>query len=160
MADNKMEKIILPEVPVQESSPERIEVPASPEGLSENISDFRKGEKSKQELQKSSFRDALAKVSSLPKTGDSERQKKIDTILEDGLGEIFLKMPNVQQVTFKEEGERTVRKIDTLMSKAKVSAKKIFRLIKRWLAMIPGVNHFFLEQEAKIKTDRIMKINN
>jgi hypothetical protein len=37
-----------------------------------------------------------------------------------------------------------------------VSTKKIFVLIRAWLKIIPGVNRFFLEQEAKIKTDKIL----
>jgi len=27
-----------------------------------------------------------------------------------------------------------------------------------WLKLIPGVNKFFLEQEAKIKTDEVLKL--
>jgi hypothetical protein len=34
--------------------------------------------------------------------------------------------------------------------------KKILALIRDWLKLIPGVNRFFLEQEAKIKTDKIL----
>ena len=26
--------------------------------------------------------------------------------------------------------------------------------------MLPGINHFFLEQEAKIKTDRVIALKN
>jgi hypothetical protein len=28
----------------------------------------------------------------------------------------------------------------------------------QWLKLLPGVNRFFLEQEAKIKTDRIIHL--
>ena len=38
-------------------------------------------------------------------------------------------------------------------------AKKIFQLILEWLKLLPGINRFFLEQEAKIKTDRIIHLN-
>ena len=44
------------------------------------------------------------------------------------------------------------------MDKAKLKVKKVVNLIKKWLTMIPGVNKFFLEQEAKIKTDEIVKL--
>jgi len=33
-------------------------------------------------------------------------------------------------------------------------------LIKKWLLLIPGVNKYFLEQEAKIKADEIVKMKN
>ena len=43
-----------------------------------------------------------------------------------------------------------------MVSAAKVHSKKILKAIVGWLKMIPGVNKFFLEQEAKIKTDKIL----
>ena len=36
--------------------------------------------------------------------------------------------------------------------------KKIFELLLQWLKLLPGVNKFFLEQEAKIKVDQIMSL--
>jgi hypothetical protein len=44
------------------------------------------------------------------------------------------------------------------MDSAKFKVKAIVDLIKKWLAIIPGVNKFFLEQEAKIKTDQIIAL--
>jgi hypothetical protein len=32
------------------------------------------------------------------------------------------------------------------------------KLIREWLLIIPGVNKYFLEQEAKIKTDKIQQL--
>ncbi len=37
-----------------------------------------------------------------------------------------------------------------------MNGRKIFHWIHDWRAMIPKVNPFFLEQEAKIKTDAIL----
>ena len=54
------------------------------------------------------------------------------------------------------EGEKTASQIEALLEKGKDVAKKILHLIRQWLHKIPGVNKFFLEQESKIKTDRIM----
>ena len=67
-------------------------------------------------------------------------------------------MNNQEQVAFKKAGEETVAQIDVLLSETKLRINKIIDLIKKWLKMIPGVNKFFLEQEAKIKTDKIIKI--
>ena len=39
----------------------------------------------------------------------------------------------------------------------KVKVRDVVHLIREWLLVIPGVNAFFLEQEAKIKTDRILQ---
>ncbi|MCX6797932.1 MAG: hypothetical protein NTX66_01790, partial [Candidatus Falkowbacteria bacterium] len=87
-----------------------------------------------------------------------QRAAEIDKILADGLEDIFINLPPAEQQKFKLSGEATVAKINKLLEGAKVKVKKIVDLIRRWLATLPGVNRFFLEQEAKIKTDRIMRL--
>jgi len=82
--------------------------------------------------------------------------KKIESILEDGLGDMYLKMMPMEQEKFKIKGEETTNLIIRLMHQPKIKVKKVFELIKKWLKMIPGVNKFFLEQTAKIKTDKIL----
>ena len=72
--------------------------------------------------------------------------------------DIFKEMPPDKRQEFKIAGERTAREINNLLDQAKIKIKKIIGLIRRWLELIPGINKFFLEQEAKIKTDEIMKI--
>ena len=88
------------------------------------------------------------------------RVKAIDDILSAGLHEIYLNMNPAKQKEFKQVGEETVVKIAGLLEKAKVKVDKIIDLIRKWLKIIPGVNKFFLEQEAKIKADRIIKLKN
>jgi len=65
-----------------------------------------------------------------------------------------------KQKEFQVKGEETVKKINILLSEAKIKVNKIVDLIKRWLKLIPGVNKFFLEQETKLKVDKILKIKN
>ena len=91
-------------------------------------------------------------------TPDAERQKQIDQILSEGLDDVFLSLSQDDQVRFKEEGEKTALKINELLSKTKVKIKNIISLIKKWLKIIPKVNPYFLEQEAKIKADKIVKL--
>ena len=81
---------------------------------------------------------------------------RIESVLSEDLTDVFLKMSPVQQAAFKQKGEETAGKIQAILASAKVNAKKILDLIRDWLKMIPGVNKFFLEQDAKIKTDRLM----
>lgn len=101
-------------------------------------------------------------VSPLPSSQDWQvrRAQEIDKVLAEGLNDIFLKMDSRQQVDFKKAGEETVAKINNLLSETKIKVNRIIDLIKKWLKMIPGVNKFFLEQEAKIKTDKIVRIKN
>jgi hypothetical protein len=91
-------------------------------------------------------------------SSDLIRQKQIDAILSEGLNDIFLSMDTKQQKIFKEEGEKTTVKINLLLNSAKVKLKNIIDLIKNWLKLIPKVNPYFLEQEAKIKADKIIKL--
>jgi len=91
---------------------------------------------------------------------EDRRIQAIEEIMSAGLDQAFLKMSPKEQKKFKEEGEKTAKKINILFKKAKLEANKVIKLISRWLQLIPGVNRFFLEQEAKIKSDKIIKIKN
>jgi len=88
----------------------------------------------------------------------SETLVKIEKILEEDLEEMYFKMPPEKQKIFKEKGEETASKIEKMIEAGKAVAKKILKLICDWLKLIPGVNKFFLEQEAKIKTDKIVAL--
>ncbi|PIR12842.1 hypothetical protein COV49_03955 [Candidatus Falkowbacteria bacterium CG11_big_fil_rev_8_21_14_0_20_39_10] len=88
----------------------------------------------------------------------SQREKQIEKVLAQDLEEAYLNMPPAKQKEFKVKGEKTAQKINALLDKTKVKAKKIISLIKKWLSLIPGINKFFLEQETKIKVDEIMKM--
>lgn len=83
---------------------------------------------------------------------------KIEDILEDGLGELYIQMPKEKQQEFKEQGEKTTNQIIELLKETKVKVAKILHLIMDWLLIIPGINKFFVKQEAKIKTDNILKL--
>jgi len=102
--------------------------------------------------------EGAAPTISLAQDFQKRRAAAIDNVLAEGLNEIFLKMNAAEQKEFKKKGEETVLKINELLGKTKVKVNKIIDLIKAWLKLIPGINKFFLEQEAKIKADKIMKI--
>jgi hypothetical protein len=89
---------------------------------------------------------------------EDRQVEAIENIMAEGMDQVFLKMNPAQQKKFKNEGEKTAKKISKLMMKAKVSAEKVVLLIRRWLSMVPRINRFFLEQEVKIKADKILKI--
>lgn len=83
---------------------------------------------------------------------------KVEKILEEGLQETYLTLSPVAQQEFKIKGEKTAEAISALLRSAHVKAKQIFNLILAWLKILPGVNRFFLEQEAKVKTDKILSL--
>ncbi len=82
---------------------------------------------------------------------------KVERILEDNLSDIYFALDVGTRAKFKAKGEETAAKINALMESAKAKARTLLELIRDWLKIIPGVNRFFLEQEAKIKTDRLME---
>ena len=83
---------------------------------------------------------------------------KIENILSEHLDELFLTMTPQEQMAFKKKGEETAQKVNELMQETKIKVKEILVLIREWLKIIPGVNKFFIEQEAKIKTDRLLNL--
>ena len=46
------------------------------------------------------------------------------------------------------------------MTDIAIKVKKIIGLIIDWLNIIPNVNKFFVKQNAKIKTDKILELTN
>ncbi len=88
----------------------------------------------------------------------SPELREIENILEEDLEEFYFELPPEKQKEFKQKGEETASKIEEMLRSVKVNAKKVVNLIKNWLKIIPGVNKFFLEQESKIKADKILKI--
>ncbi len=85
---------------------------------------------------------------------------KIEKIMEEGLNDSYQRLSPVAKQEFKLKGEQAASQIRELLKNTHIKVKKILRLILDWLRILPGINHFFLEQEAKIKTDKIIALNN
>lgn len=81
---------------------------------------------------------------------------RVETILSAGLQDAYQAMDPQTQVEFKRVGESTASTIARMLKQSKVQVKKIVQLILAWLKIIPRSNPFYLEQEAKIKADKIM----
>ncbi len=90
----------------------------------------------------------------------SEDLIQIETILAEGLADLYKELPDNRKPEFKQKGEETAREVEGLLHAAKVKMHKVVRVIVEWLKMIPGVNKFFLEQESKIKADRLLEYKN
>lgn len=88
-----------------------------------------------------------------------ELTEEVEEIMEEGLEDVFDELTPTQQQEFKIKGEETARKISNLIRQGKAKVKNIFKLIFEWLKTLPGINRFFLEQEAKIKADKIAKLD-
>ncbi|MFA5754241.1 MAG: hypothetical protein WC905_02735 [Patescibacteria group bacterium] len=157
----KIAKIALDKFSGQAEDPAKVERPLAPEAKPEiAVQDSVRAERALEKPAKPLEKSGEGQMTAAPSPAGYLQQRAIaiDDILAEGLNDVFLKMPPAAQAEFKKKGEETVVKINGLLSQARVKVNKIIDLIRRWLKLIPGVNRFFLEQEAKIKADKIFKI--
>lgn len=103
---------------------------------------------------------AVTKVAAPGASAKEPILRQIEDILAEDLEDVYLGMSPQKRQEFKLKGEETASKIKKLMEKVKVNTRKVVNLIKKWLKLITKVNKYFLEQESKIKADRVMKIRN
>jgi len=92
-----------------------------------------------------------------PQTKD-QATAAIEKILEQDLGNLYIKLDPETKTKFRQEGDILVGRIRKMFQTLKFKTRRILRWIREWLAVIPGVNKYFLEQEAKIKTDQILAL--
>lgn len=93
-----------------------------------------------------------------PQTSESPLYHSVERVLEEDLADVYFQLPKGEQAAFKKKGEATASAISRLLTAAKVKIKEVFKLILGWLSLIPHADKYFLEQEAKIKTDKLMAI--
>lgn len=80
----------------------------------------------------------------------------IEQILEEGLEKYFSHLPAEAQGPFRKKGQEVAGELAIMVRVFRLKVRRAVLLIRSWLMTIPGVNAFFLEQEAKIKTDRLL----
>lgn len=87
-----------------------------------------------------------------------ELVEEIEGLLSENLADDYMKMTPELKIKFKKKGEVTAIEISKILKSSKIKIKKIINLILDWLKLIPGVNKYFLAQEAKIKSDKVMML--
>jgi len=88
----------------------------------------------------------------------SEFLLEIEKFLSENLGDVYKGLNNQDQINFKTKGEALARKIEQTASQNNLVLNKLTNWIRDWLKKLPGINQFFLEQETKIKVDKILKL--
>ncbi len=83
---------------------------------------------------------------------------QIEKIMEEGLGALYASLPDSAKPKFKQKGEEAATEIAVMVRTLKIQVARVLKLLRDWLLTIPNLNRFFLEQEAKIKTDRILEL--
>ncbi|HBU06455.1 MAG TPA: hypothetical protein DEB09_00050 [Candidatus Magasanikbacteria bacterium] len=107
---------------------------------------------------KGKLKSSKKKPTQIPQVKD-EITVQIEKIMEEGLGDAYKELTPIQKQEFKIKGEAVAWEIRNMVKLAHIKVKSIFRLLLEWLKMLPGINRFFLEQEAKIKTDKILNMH-
>lgn len=80
---------------------------------------------------------------------------EVEKVLEEGLGDFYASLPPNGKVIFRKKGEEASSEIAKMVNNLQLNFKRALQLIRDWLLTVPKVNKFFLEQEAKIKVDKI-----
>lgn len=101
---------------------------------------------------------SLPQVSRVVTRSISPIQKSVEGVLEEGLEALYRELTPPQQERFKLSGEAVATKITELIQRVSVKVSDILQLIRQWLLGIPGINKYYLEQAAKIKADKILKL--
>lgn len=86
-----------------------------------------------------------------------EVKTRVSSILEEGMKEYYAQLDPAAQARFKAKGDEVAGQIAVMVRGFKVNVQKVLSLIRDWFLTIPSVNKFYIEQEAKIKTDGILQ---
>jgi len=138
---------VTPEKPADFEVEKKPEMPATSEAQ-----EIKEIEQKKEELS------TQATTTAPVQTSKPKEIQDIENVLAEDLEDVYFQMSPAQQAEFKRTGEETASKISVLLKQTKVKVRKVLELITKWLKMVPGLNRFFLEQEAKIKTDKILDL--
>ncbi len=150
---SEQEKVLTPSIEqVPANSPATPEEVSVPEKASE------KPEPAAEQSAPSATASATTPADAPSLSPEQERAAQIEKILEEDLSSVYFNLPEEKREEFRYKGEMTANQINVLLGSAKIKVKKIISLIKSWLTLIPGVNKFFLEKEANLKTGRIINL--
>lgn len=95
-----------------------------------------------------------------------ELLEHIEGLLSENLEELYLALPAETKIKFKTEGEKISQEIIRIMYNAKLHEEdrfqKVHDTIREWLFILSqslqNLNEFFIENEAKIKTEKIIRL--
>ncbi|PJE75987.1 hypothetical protein COV04_01945 [Candidatus Uhrbacteria bacterium CG10_big_fil_rev_8_21_14_0_10_48_11] len=88
----------------------------------------------------------------------SQSLQEIEEVLTENLSEVYAGLSPKDRFIVKTKGEETAFKIRMLLRQASVKFYSIFQLVISWLKAIPGLNRPFIEQEAKLKADQLLRM--
>ena len=85
-------------------------------------------------------------------------QSQVENVLQEDLTDLYKELSVADRLAFKTKGEEVAGQVAQIVRAVKIRIQDIIILIKEWLKMLPGVKNYFIEQEAKIKAEKILKL--
>jgi hypothetical protein len=152
----KEQKTIVPTVPEIESFGRPVEEEPSVETAATASSELVPARRVPDSNLPAASAQVIAPISAPAK---SQLEKEIEDVLAEDLENLYWELPESERLVFKHKGEETASMIRLLLGEANIRVQEIFRLIVEWLKLMPGISQFFVEQEAKIKTDKLLKFH-
>jgi uncharacterized protein YgbK (DUF1537 family) len=153
-----------------EQLPNPVEVPAQ---IPEQDEYNQQEQQAEQQMERSGHKEDFleeAPTSALPATATAEPQAsavevqkdevtiEVEKILEAGLGDYVPDMPEEARQRFLKKGGEVAAQLSVMVRTLNIHVSLVLKLLKEWLLTIPGVNKYFIEQEAKIKADKIIDL--
>lgn len=83
-------------------------------------------------------------------------RRRIEDILAEGLAKTFQALPPATQAQFKVVGEQTAVRITNEVRHRTPRLERLINAVTAWLRLIPNLNPYYLEQEAKMKVEKIL----
>lgn len=82
---------------------------------------------------------------------------EVEKLLEKNLGDIYTSLPDNIKPFFKSHGEKIAQTVVGMINNKSFDGGVVMEMVEDWLKLVPKSNSLFLEQEAKLKTDSIVK---
>ena len=87
-----------------------------------------------------------------------ELEREIQHILSEDIADIYRQLPPERKTLVAQEGRVATSRIMDLLHETTVRLKELVKVLRAWLQKIPGLNRFFVEQEARIKARKILTL--
>jgi hypothetical protein len=85
---------------------------------------------------------------------------RIEGVLQEGLEDTYKELPEAKKEEFRIKGEKVAREIFAHLGRPKPKPAKMAKMITSWLSVIPEFSGHYIEQSAKNKTDKLLRIIN
>ncbi len=152
-----------PEQPI-ETTPERAAVPVMETEVIPETESAEPSERGDKAEMKPEPTPATVQMTAAPAVPAKEVARdpvliEVENKLSEGLWDAYKSMDPGLRAKFKAEGERIAGVARDGIASGRLAAERLLQMIVDWLRMIPRVDRWFLVQDAKLKTDALIRMS-